>query len=124
VSQERLLQWLHFRRSKHMLSREALWQYANCIFEICMRPLGAAFEKCWSNNCRRSKYRLHCLVRTNLMAEDAAYGAAQELEDSASIKGIKLSKDLPKIAGEKPGCTTVASIVWFQPTRHVCSHCS
>jgi hypothetical protein len=29
-----------------------------------------------SSHCRRSKYRLHCLVRTNLMAEDAAYGAA------------------------------------------------
>jgi hypothetical protein len=39
-------------------------------------------------------------VRTNFMAEDAAYGAAQELEDGAGIKGIKLSKDLPKIAGE------------------------
>jgi hypothetical protein len=26
------------------------------------------------------------------MAEDAAYGAAQELEDGQGIKGIKLSK--------------------------------
>jgi hypothetical protein len=34
------------------------------------------------------------------MAEDAAYGAAQELEDGQGIKGIKLSKDLPKIAGD------------------------
>jgi hypothetical protein len=53
------------------------------------------------------------------MAEDAAYGAAQELEDSAGIKGIELSKDLPKIAGEQPCCTTVALIVWFEPTWHV-----
>jgi hypothetical protein len=41
------------------------------------------------------------------MAEDAAYGAAQELEDSAGIKGIKLSKDLPKIAGGTSCCAVL-----------------
>lgn len=49
--------------------------------------------------CRRAKYQLHCLVRTNMVADDDAYGAAQEMEDSEGLKGIKLSRELPRIAG-------------------------
>ncbi len=48
---------------------------------------------------RRCKYTLRNLVRTAVMDDDAAYGAALEIEDADGNKGIKLSRELPRIAG-------------------------
>jgi 3-ketoacyl-CoA synthase len=47
----------------------------------------------------RSKYWLHSLVRTNNAADDASYNCVMEMEDAEGHRGVKLSKDLMKIAG-------------------------
>jgi hypothetical protein len=52
---------------------------------------------CWS--CRRSKYTLRHVVRTNLAANDAAYGCVFETEDDSGVRGVKLSKELMSVAG-------------------------
>lgn len=50
--------------------------------------------------CRRSKYRLDCVVRTTLSGDDPSYQCVQEMEDAQGHRGVKLSKELMKIAGE------------------------
>jgi hypothetical protein len=52
-------------------------------------------------HCSRSKYWLHSLVRTNMAADEASYNCVMEMEDAEGHRGVKLSKDLMKIAG---GC--------------------
>lgn len=52
--------------------------------------------------CRRAKYQLQHVVRTNLAANDAAYGCVFETEDDSGIRGVKLSKELMSVAGEQP----------------------
>lgn len=49
---------------------------------------------------RRSKYWLHSLVRTNMAADDSSYNCVMEMEDAEGHRGVKLSKDLMKIAGK------------------------
>lgn len=49
--------------------------------------------------CSRSKYWLHSLVRTNMAADEASYNCVMEMEDAEGHRGVKLSKDLMKIAG-------------------------
>jgi 3-ketoacyl-CoA synthase len=38
-------------------------------------------------------------VRTNNAADDASYNCVMEMEDAEGHRGVKLSKDLMKIAG-------------------------
>lgn len=58
--------------------------------------------------CRRAKYQLQHVVRTNLAASDAAYGCVFETEDEAGVRGVKLSKELMSVAGEAGGAHVVA----------------
>jgi len=48
----------------------------------------------------RSKYVLKHVVRTTMAHVDDAYNCVMELEDSQGHRGVKLSKDLMKIAGQ------------------------
>jgi hypothetical protein len=50
-------------------------------------------------SCRRAKYQLQHVVRTNLAASDAAYGCVFETEDESGVRGVKLSKELMSVAG-------------------------
>jgi 3-ketoacyl-CoA synthase len=52
------------------------------------------------DNNRRAKYELQHVVRTNLAANDAAYGCVFETEDDSGIRGVKLSKELMSVAGD------------------------
>jgi 3-ketoacyl-CoA synthase len=54
---------------------------------------------CSAVSCRRSKYTLRHVVRTNLAANDAAYGCVFETEDDSGVRGVKLSKELMSVAG-------------------------
>lgn len=61
-------------------------------------------------SCRRAKYQLQHVVRTNLAASDAAYGCVFETEDDSGIRGVKLSKELMSVAGwwlRAPHCSSV-----------------
>ncbi|WIA35765.1 hypothetical protein OEZ86_004159 [Tetradesmus obliquus] len=49
---------------------------------------------------RRSKYRLDSVVRTTLSGDDTSYNCVMEMEDSLGNRGVKLSKELMKIAGK------------------------
>jgi 3-ketoacyl-CoA synthase len=61
----------------------------------------------------RAKYELQHVVRTNLAANDAAYGCVFETEDDSGIRGVKLSKELMSVAGEalKANITTLGPMV-------------
>ncbi|WIA44626.1 hypothetical protein OEZ86_007343 [Tetradesmus obliquus] len=61
----------------------------------------------------RSKYTLRHVVRTNLAANDAAYGCVFETEDDSGVRGVKLSKELMSVAGEalKANITTLGPLV-------------
>eukprot|EP00878_Enallax_costatus_P002014 GHUV01002178.1.p1 GENE.GHUV01002178.1~~GHUV01002178.1.p1 ORF type:complete len:506 (+),score=137.11 GHUV01002178.1:244-1761(+) len=61
----------------------------------------------------RAKYQLQHVVRTNLAANDAAYGCVFETEDDTGIRGVKLSKELMSVAGEalKANITTLGPMV-------------
>lgn len=61
---------------------------------------------------RRAKYQLQHVVRTNLAASDAAYGCVFETEDEQGVRGVKLSKELMSVAGER-GVVAVG-VVWFK----------
>ena len=63
--------------------------------------------------CRRAKYQLQNIVRTNLASNDAAYNCVFETEDEHGVRGVKLSKDLMSIAGEalKANITTLGPMV-------------
>ncbi|KAF8057930.1 KCS5 [Scenedesmus sp. PABB004] len=48
----------------------------------------------------RCKYRLGVMVRTNLSADPVAYQCCWEMEDSEGHRGVRLSRDLIKVAGK------------------------
>lgn len=54
--------------------------------------------------CSRSKYRLDSVVRTTLSGDDTSYNCVMEMEDSLGNRGVKLSKELMKIAGAMHCC--------------------
>ena len=69
---------------------------AGCIFRLG----GAAIVL--SNHpadARRSKYDLHFVARTNAAGNDDGYSAVYQCEDSDSVIGVRLSKNLMKVAG-------------------------
>lgn len=66
-------------------------------------PLCCYLPACRRCCCRRAKYQLQHVVRTNLAASDAAYGCVFETEDEAGVRGVKLSKELMSVAGEAGG---------------------
>lgn len=46
---------------------------------------------------------LRHLVRTNLAADDAAFGCVFEVEDEQGVRGVRLGKELMGVAGERAG---------------------
>jgi 3-ketoacyl-CoA synthase len=52
-----------------------------------------------SSEAWRAKYQLRHVVRTTLASNDDAFNCVMEMEDSQGHRGVKLSKDLMKIAG-------------------------
>ncbi|KAF6266311.1 FAE1/Type III polyketide synthase-like protein-domain-containing protein [Scenedesmus sp. NREL 46B-D3] len=57
----------------------------------------------------RAKYKLDSVVRTTLSGDDTSYNCVMEMEDSLGNRGVKLSKELMKIAGKslKDNITTL-----------------
>ncbi|KAF8057691.1 KCS17 [Scenedesmus sp. PABB004] len=88
LSTEVITQGVYTGTQRSMLVPNVLFRSGGAAMLLTNKPSEA----------RRSKYVLRHLVRTAVMADDAAYGAAVEMEDDAGIKGIKLSRELPRIA--------------------------
>ncbi|CAL8464977.1 g4512 [Coccomyxa elongata] len=69
----------------------------NCIFRL------GAVAYMLSNHAadrRHAKYRLQHVVRTHLGASDEAYNAVIQREDDDGIIGVKIGKELMKVAGQ------------------------
>jgi hypothetical protein len=60
------------------------------------------------------------VVRTNLAANDAAYGCVFETEDDSGVRGVKLSKELMSVAGEACCCLLAACLLAVWQEQYAC----
>ena len=80
---------LYFGNQRSML-------ITNCIFRV--GGVGYLLSN-RASDAARAKYRLDHLVRTHLASDDEAYNAVIQREDDEGIVGVKIGKELMKVAG-------------------------
>ena len=88
VSTESITQSLYHGHEKSMLLQNTLFRCGGAAILLTNRP-----RLLW-----RAKYRLRHLVRTQC-SDDASYQAVFQCEDGAGHSGVRLSKDIVKVAG-------------------------
>ena len=89
VSTELITQSLYHGAEKSMLLQNTLFRCGGAAICLTNKPRLAG----------RARYRLRHLVRTQC-ADDDSYGAVYQCEDPKGASGIRLSKEIVKIAGK------------------------
>ena len=89
VSTENITHNLYTGNARSMLIPGCIFRLGGAAVILSNHPADA----------RRSKYDLHHVVRTHAGGDDAAYGCVYQCEDEDGVVGVRLSKDLMKVAG-------------------------
>jgi len=103
VSTENITQNWYLGKQKSMLLSNTLFRLGCAAVLLSNRAADAS----------RARFELHTVVRTHSGSDDQAYDSVFQMEDSAGIRGVKLSKNIMDIAGNslKTNITTLAPLV-------------
>ena len=89
VSTENITHNLYTGNYKPMLVAGCIFRLGGAAIVLSNHPADA----------RAAKYDLRFVARTNAAGNDEAYGAVYECQDEAGVRGVRLSKDLMRVAG-------------------------
>jgi len=101
------------------LGNERSMLLSNCLFRVGAAAVLLSNKR---SDRSRSKYRLHHTIRTHMGSEDASYYSVYQEQDPQGVTGVRLSKDLMKVAGEalKRNITQLGPLIlpWSEQFRY------
>eukprot|EP00002_Diphylleia_rotans_P013411 TRINITY_DN2624_c0_g1_i4.p1 TRINITY_DN2624_c0_g1~~TRINITY_DN2624_c0_g1_i4.p1 ORF type:complete len:501 (-),score=129.29 TRINITY_DN2624_c0_g1_i4:561-2063(-) len=90
VSTENITQNWYLGNDRAMLLSNTLFRVGGAAIILTNRPMDKY----------RAKYRLNHLVRINMGFDRTSYEAVYQVEDNCFVRGVRLSKDLMKVAAK------------------------